>query len=220
MCPLVGSRDGWDPSDRHAVRCSVRAPSWPSPLLLPDAGSGLAAPEDPAEHKPAREGADCRRGDGILARRLPGLLRGFRYRLWGGLLDLSGDRLGLRGGYPFDLVLLRCRLGLCIRGLLLGLLLDVGLVGELGDRLAEILAGGLDLGLDLLRGLFLGAAARGRGGLALAAFGGHQVRASFALRLTYPTPSLVVSIARSGTAGTPSSTCRFPSSAATPATAP
>src|SRR5215218_1340379 len=195
-------------------------------LAMPPPCPALGAAEDPADRQPSDESGDGRGGDRSLARelrRLRSRLLGARRRLVGPVAGgarsrfrhLRGGGVLLRHGLPLDLLGLRPGLGLRLRGLLLRLLLHVGLVGELGDGVAQLLPRGRDLGLDLLGRLLLVGARRLGLGLLLS----HQVRASFALRLTYSTSSLVVSIARSGTGGVPSSTLRFPSRAATPAIA-
>src|SRR5436190_8313312 len=183
---------------------------------------GSTAADEPAEEEAGHEAPRDRGGHGVLLDGLRGLLGRLARRFRACLLGLGGELVPLRLRLLDGAGDLRACLPLGLSGLGLRLLLDVGLLGDRRHRVAELLAGLLDLRLDLLGRLRLGVALRGgllrlRWGL-LASLR-HHARASFALRFARSMSSLVLSIACSGTGGVPASTLDFPTRASTPATA-
>src|SRR6186997_2184974 len=125
-----------------------------SSVRVPLSGSfdrtALPPAEDPPNRDATDERSDRRRRKGVLTSVLGRLSRCVLGRLSGllggigrGGTRLRGGRLLLGCGLLLHLVLLRSRLCLRPCDLLLGLLLDVGLLRELGNRVAELLAGGL-----------------------------------------------------------------------------
>src|SRR4051812_14280203 len=135
----------------------------------------------------------------------------------GGLLGAGGDRLrrglgrlllrGVRrpGDLGLGLVELARDLALGLVDLVLGARLDVGLLGQRGGGLGELLARALDVAPDLLR----------RPGVVR---GAHR-RASWTCSLVYRTSSLTVSTVCSGTGGPARRARARPISASTPAIA-
>src|SRR4051794_21228412 len=179
-------------------------------------GSGCAsgiALRDAPEQEAADEGGERRRRDGVLLR-----LRAHLDRR-----RVGAVRAGLAGAAHHLGLLLR-DVALDLGDLVLRAGLDVGLLGQRGDRVAQALARALDLVAQLLRGL------RGRlrrGGRRVAdgrllrdAALVYCSRADCARVFTHRTSSFVVSTACSGIAGVASLTFDLPRRASTPAIAP
>src|SRR5437588_10087916 len=99
----------------------------------------LLSLRDSSGEETGREGPQRRQRHGVLPRLLGRLGGGARRALGRGLPCLTDE-----------LVLLLRNSGLCLLDLALGLGLDIGLLRERLDRVAELLARLLDLALDLL----------------------------------------------------------------------
>src|SRR3954447_211394 len=186
-------------SKRWSLSVSLRVAS--AMAVAPQSGSALL--RDAPEQEAADERGERRGRDGVLLRRRA---------------DLNGRRVGAVGA---RLARLAHELGalvgdvlLDLGDLLLGARLDVCLLGERGDGVAQVLARALDVGAQL--GRVLRRLLRVRRGALLV----YCSRADCARVFTHRTSSFVVSTACSGTGGVASFTCALPRSARTPAIAP